>query len=653
MILGSLFQNGAVLQQGRDIPVWGRTLPQKSVIAVLDGSKAQTLSSADGFFILYLPPQDAGGPFVLTVQVQGDENEKVVLEDILVGEVWLASGQSNMAYKLGSDWRANPVLPADKALGRIQEKQFNEMVMNPEQLRVYTVAERASMTPEEFCVGCWHQMDSWHSADVSAVAVWFGLGLQYQLNVPIGIIDASWGGTIAEAWMSMQALMACPETRKDALEMQKLCRDPEAWQNLASRFYENDPDVHADPGNTGVGMGYAGMDFDDSDWKDMEIPGSWIRQGIAGNGVVWIRKKVEIPESWNGCTLSLQGGAVDKQDVSYFNGVEIGGMGEGFDAGYYGYPRCYPIPAELVKPGVAVVAIRAYSFAYDGAVTGRWHLVNEDTGERIELVGKWRAKAEYDWGVAPIVVQKKPFGIENPTKTPLAMFNGMINPLLPYALRGAIWYQGESNAETAARARAYRDVLQAMIDDWRFRFLNPLMPFIMVQLAGYESTTAEAGAWAELRESQRLLALNDPDTFMASAIDVGEKNDIHPENKLDVGKRLAMSALYHVYGCQEVVPSGPEIVKAQSENSSVRLYFKYAEKLQLKSGDGLFELSGADGVFHVADKVELDDELGIVTVASAAVSEPYRVRYGWKNWLEPVLFNGAGMPASSFEITLN
>lgn len=651
MILGSIFKDGAVFQQKMDIPVWGWTLPSKSVKAYFDGESAQTRSSADGYFILYLPPHDAGGPFELKVQAADEEAETAVLKDILVGEVWLASGQSNMAYKLNSDWRVDASTPADKTLGRVQERQFNEMVMNPEELRVFTVAERASITREEHCAGNWVKVYPHNSGDVSAVAAWFALGLQYQLNVPVGIIDASWGGSIAEAWMSMEALWAEPETREAAKKMQEMCRNDVAWNSVS--YYENNPDIHADPGNTGIDMGYADKDYDDSAWQDMVVGGSWIQQGIAGNGVIWLRSSVEIPESWANNPVMLLGGAVDKQDISYFNGVEIGRTGSGFDTSFYGTKRQYPVPAEIVKAGKAVVAVRAYSFAYDGAVTGKWVLLNEKTQETIELGTLWKAKAEYDWGVAPKAEETNGFNPGNPTKTPTMMFNGMINPLLPFAVRGVIWYQGESNAGNVVQARAYRDVLQAMIDDWRRCFRNADMPFIQVQLAGFESTTAEASAWAELRESQRLLAKNDPDCYMISAVDVGNDNDIHPENKLDVGKRLSVCALHYVYGCSDLVPSGPEVVKAVAANNGVRLSFDFAEKLKLKKEIPAFELAGSDGIFHYADKMEINEDDNTLYLSSPAVTEVCRVRYAWKNCPEIILFNGAGFPASPFDVQLD
>lgn len=644
--LASLFQDGAVLQRDKDIPVWGKAAPGTVVYAQLDGVTANAATSREGEFMLYLPPHAAGGPFELTVTAGED---KLVLKDILIGEVWLASGQSNMEYLLSSDWRNNAD-PEDKDIpARLQEKQFNEMVMDSGKFRFFSVSKCASGAKETTCSGKWLPMTPENSGAASAVAAWFGLGLQYQLDVPVGLIISAWGGTIAEAWMSEESLLETVETRDLASRLRCSHYDPEvgSWEprNKDEEFSKL---VDPDDGNQGVGWGYADVDFDDSQWLEMQVSGSWKKQHIAGNGAVWFRKTVEIPESWAGKPLQLRGGAVDKHDISYFNGVEIGRTGEGLSTTAFNIQRCYDIDGSLVKAGKGVVAIRGFSFIYDGAVTGFWNLVNVETGEKISLNGIWQAKAEYDRGMVDVKTVMK-ICPDNPN-VPSILFNAMLNPLIPYALRGAIWYQGESNASSPERSRAYMDILQGMIDGWRHCWRQPDMSFIMVQLAGFgkQENFFKDSPWALLRESQRLLALNDPDTFTASAIDIGEEDDIHPQNKLDVGKRLAMMALHHVYHYEEIVPGGPEILKGEVSGNQVVLTFKYAENLTLTSEEPAFFVAGKDGEFFAADEVSVKDDK--VILRSDKVAEISQVRYAWADFPVTVLFNGAGFPASSFAL---
>ncbi len=652
MILASLFQDGAVLQRNMDIPVWGKTQANTFIQAELDGKITKSRSSSDGSFILYFPARKEGGPYSLTVSAP-ECGESVTVNDIMIGEVWVASGQSNMEYQLGSDWRHGEIDPDVECEARKQEALFSEMITDPDKLRVFMVTKCASGCKENSCQGQWMKMTPENAATATAVGAWFGLGLQMHLDIPVGIIGTAWGGTIAEAWTSCEALTNNSETANLAKLVRRTCWAGNHWEKpmdpTATPDFTQVPGVEKDTGIAENAKHFADIDFDDSSWKEMHIPGSWIKQQISGNGVLWARKSITIPESWANCPLTVTGGVVDKHDTTFFNGVQIGKTGKDFETAYYNTIRTYYIAPELVKPGKAVIAVRAYSFFYDGAIRGMWRLVNEKNGETIELTGNWQAAAEVDRGVLNIRHSPATFGPGNPN-TPGILFDGMVNPLLPYAVKGAIWYQGESNANDVKKAVAYRDILQNMIDDWRRAFRNPDMPFIMVQLAGFgnkENFSCDS-PWAELRESQRLLAKNDPDTFMASAIDIGEEEDIHPQNKFDVGKRLAMSALYHVYNCEEAVPSGPETNKVEVTGNKVKFTFDHAEKIKLVSDEKSFYIAGSNGEFHAADSVELNEDEKSLTISSSAVAEPVEVKYAWADFPVPTLFNGAGLPASSF-----
>ena len=647
--LASLFQCGAVLQRDMELALWGKCAPGCVVECIFDGVTSRSRSSAEGNFMLYLPPHPAGGPFELTVSANG---ETLTLTDILVGEVWLCSGQSNMAYRLSSDWRAYDGANPDP-LGRKQERQFNELVMDPERIRFFNVEIKGSTAPEESCQGEWHPVTPEHSGEASAVAAWFALGLQYHLDVPVGLVNTSYGGSTAETWMSEEALRAAPETRELLADFCRSCytKGRDYWERDASTPKPPPAPVSGaapDSGNEGEGRGWALPGFDDTSWADMKVPGSWKEQKIAGNGAVWFRKKVTLPAVWENVPLILGGGTVDKQDISYFNGVEVGRTGKDMEECFWDTKRCYTVPASLVKGGEAVVAIRGFSHACDGALGGDWYLENTVTGQKISLTGTWKAKAEYDRGnIAP-----PPFEPPFPDhyRHPGSLYRSMLKPLIPYGIRGVLWYQGESNTTTPDMAREYRSTLQNLIDDWRRNWRQPELPFLVMQLANFGAQTPfeKEAAWAWLRESQRLTALYDPDTFLTTAIDIGDEKDVHPQNKLDAGKRMAAAALHHVYGCAESVPSGPEPEKMEISGSTIRIKFRYAEELELRDGTDCFYIGNSEGDFQAADTVRIDGES--VVLSSSLVPEPVEVRYAWSKSPASRLYNKAGLPAASFRL---
>ena len=647
--LASLFQCGAVLQRDMELALWGKCAPGCVVECIFDGVTSRSRSSAEGNFMLYLPPHPAGGPFELTVSANG---ETLTLTDILVGEVWLCSGQSNMAYRLSSDWRAHDGANPDP-LGRKQERQFNELVMDPERIRFFNVEIKGSTAPEESCQGEWHPVPPEHSGEASAVAAWFALGLQYHLDVPVGLVNTSYGGSTAETWMSEEALRAAPETRELLADFCRSCytKGRDYWERDASTPKPPPAPVSGaapDSGNEGEGRGWALPGFDDTSWADMKVPGSWKEQKIAGNGAVWFRKKVTLPAVWENVPLILGGGTVDKQDISYFNGVEVGRTGKDMEECFWDTKRCYTVPASLVKGGEAVVAIRGFSHACDGALGGDWYLENTVTGQKISLTGTWKAKAEYDRGnIAP-----PPFEPPFPDhyRHPGSLYRSMLKPLIPYGIRGVLWYQGESNTTTPDMAREYRSTLQNLIDDWRRNWRQPELPFLVMQLANFGAQTPfeKEAAWAWLRESQRLTALYDPDTFLTTAIDIGDEKDVHPQNKLDAGKRMAAAALHHVYGCAESVPSGPEPEKMEISGSTIRIKFRYAEELELRDGTDCFYIGNSEGDFQAADTVRIDGES--VVLSSSLVPEPVEVRYAWSKSPASRLYNKAGLPAASFRL---
>ncbi len=648
MILGSLFQNGAVLQRDKIVPVWGRTLPGVGVKGELAGNVSYSRSSQNGDFMLYFPAMPAGRNLELTVSVPEAPEETVTLRDILCGEVWLASGQSNMEYMLNSDWRVD-LSDEGETLARKQEKQFNSEITDTGSFRYFTVEMCASSAPESTVKGCWRDMSAANSGDCSAVAAWFGLRLQQKYpGVPVGIIASVWGGTYAEAWVSANSMLINPVTAgkvADAISSHRLA-DNYLNANGVELDWQKHPGVKVDDGNSGVEKGWAKADFDDSSWQEMQVPGSWVRQEISGCGAVWVRKTFDLPADWCGCELVLHTGGIDKHDITYVNGVEIGRTGKDLECDHYNVPRNYPVPAELTAGGKVTVACRAFSFVMDGSFMGNWKLVRSSDKAEMLLNGKWKCAPEYDRGRIMLRKDVNYYGA-GMKDTPGILFDSMIRPLVPYALRGVIWYQGESNTDNY---KDYYEILKTLIVDWRYHFMMPEMPFIMVQLAGYgvKRIFAPASDWAFLRESQRLLTTDLNQTYMATAIDRGEELDIHPQDKETVGSRMAAVALHHVYGEKDIVPGGPEICGASRlADGRVKLDFANAEGMFIAPGmEQSFYVSGDGENFVAADSAVVEGDS--VILGSDAVDYIFEVRYAWSDYPECTLFNGAGIAASSF-----
>ena len=643
--LHPLFSDGAVFQQKVYIPVWGRTEGNSKIKAEFSGVESCTKSTAEGKFILRLPPVTAGGPYTLRV-TNLTTGEKITVKDILAGEVWVASGQSNMAYLLGNDGADNP---GQLETRHIQSKEYCDTVKNPSRIRFTVVPKIATGLVEECVPGKWRYMNKENAPEASAVAAWFGKYVQEKNEVPIGLIISAYGGTSIESWTSRSGLLSNPDTADLVNFRDQLLCDAEVWDR---KLESPEMDESAkDPGNRGVEWGWADPDFDDSGWAEMKIPGSWLKQKISGNGAVWVRKAIEIPASWLNKDLILNMDGIDKQDVTYFNGEKIGGMGEGMDYSFWDTPRIYQIPARLVKPGKNLIAVRAYSFIGDGAFGGKqskYFLSPEGSDERVEIAGLWKAASELDLGVF------HPAGIfpgpGNPD-TPAILFDSMIRPLCPYAIRGVLWYQGENHTETLSDALSYEKKLSTMIHDWRYHWGQGNIPFILTQIANFsperDPLFLSDSAWAVVRDAQRKICKTEPDVFMCSAIDLGDLDDIHPQDKKSVGQRMAASALYHIYNMNEVPPSGPVYETCQPENGAIRVKFSCADGLKLKEDrPQSFYIAGANRIFCPADSVRIEGSS--LLISSENVSDPRAVRYAWTSGPESTLYNAAGLPASPF-----
>jgi sialate O-acetylesterase len=626
--LPALVGSHMVLQRDTPARVWGWATPGEAVTVALGTARAEAKAADDGRWSVDLPAQPAGGPFTLTVSGRN----KIVLEDVWVGEVWVASGQSNMEFAL----RQARGGPEDAAAGC-------------EGLHLLTVARTTSLVPKDDVSGEWQRCDASSANAFSAVAFYFGRALRRDLGIPIGLVHSSWGGTPAEAWTSREALEAEPSLRPLVASFEAALNNPVERRVQEEKLAAWEKANYAqDEGNEGVAKGWARPDTPADGWSTMELPQPWERAGLAIDGAVWFRRALEIPVAWAGRDLRLSLGALDDFDTTYFEGEEVGHIGAETPA-YYSAPRVYTVPGRLVRAGRAVVAVRVFDHYGNGGFMGApGELVlapADGSGTPISLAGTWGYRVERAVTPAtPDFTTQPRYLTAGDPNSPTVLYGGMLAPLTPLAIRGVIWYQGESNAD---RAYQYRTLFPVMIRDWRRAFGRGDFPFLFVQLANYMQRKAEPGesAWAELREAQtRTLAL--PKTGMAVTIDIGEADDIHPKDKKDVGERLARWALADTYG-RPIEKSGPLYASFGREGAALRVRFDRAKGLS--TSDGLpprgFAVAGSDHVWRWAE-ARIDGESVVVT--SAEVPEPVAVRYGWADNPDATLRNGEGLPASPF-----
>ena len=650
--LASLFTDNAVLQRDRFVPVWGEAAPGSKVVVEIGSVRAATAASDSGRFLLRLPPMPAGGPYTLSARCEAT-GESAAIAGVMVGEVWLASGQSNMEYRLGARSAArSEAEAAQNAPGRRQEQEFKDSLGGAGTIRCFTVPRKPSGTREDSAAAAWKTVDAGNAGEMTAVGLWFAKAIAARTGTAVGIIHSSFGGTIAEAWTSRAGLLRNPDTAAMVADADSQYTRFDTWERAnepeSARFARV---TERDRGNSGAGRGWAGPAFDDAGWKRMAVPGDWIRQGVAANGAVWARREVELPASWAGRDLVLRLGGVDKQDTAYFNGAEVGRTGRDFEQNFWNIPRAYPVPGALAKAGRNVVAVRAFSFAFDGGFNGPedlYRLERADTGESIPLAGSWRAAPEYEIGRIDGKVLGREFGAGN-ANSPSILFDAMIRPLLPFALRGVIWYQGESNADSIADAATYRRKLKTLVEDWRAHFEQGDLPFLQVELANYRTPAPfdPESAWAVLRECQNAVCRDLPEVYAASALGAGEEGDIHPQDKKTVGGRLAACAQAAVYHDAAALPAGPRFRDFAIEGDAVRVRFDYARGLRFAGGapKGFF-LADANRVFQPADRAEIEGDS--VVLRRTGMDAPLAVRYAWSDNPDGNLENDAGLPAGTF-----
>lgn len=627
--LSPLFTDNMVLQQKTDAPIWGTADPGTKVTVVTSWNKAvySAVADEDGKWTVKVRTPKAGGPYHMSISADGQEPTKI--SNILIGEVWLCSGQSNMQMPIGGTW------------GYIQnyEQEIKDAAKYPE-IRLMTVQMITSSHPEETFPavgGGWHVCSPESIEQFSATAYFFGREIHLKRDVPVGLIHSAWGGTTIEAWTSREALAGVKDLEDEAemvagwpedREERRAMSQPaiKAWNQLIVAYDE--VMKHSEE--------FAENCFDDSSWDTMALPGRLETVYPNFDGHVLVRRSVEIPSSWEGKQLTLNMVGVDDNDVTYFNGKKIG------ETKGWHIPRQYVIPAESVKAGNALIAIRIMDNSGDGGVNGKDHTFYLEglDGEKVSLTGSWKSAKAADYSSLP----PKPKNRYSDPGWSTVLYNAMINPLIPYAIKGAIWYQGCSNED---RAYQYRDLMKIMIHDWRDRWGYDF-PFYITQLANYRipQTMPENSAWAEIREAQDMADRTVPNTGMAVTIDIGDAYDIHPKNKQEVGRRLALQAMNKTYG-MSVECSGPVYEGYEVDGNVIRIRFSSIAKGLVAKGGKLegFAIAGADRKFHWGEARIVGN---CIEVSCEDVPRPLAVRYAWADNPLGNLYNTAGLPAGPF-----
>ncbi|RZJ76379.1 MAG: sialate O-acetylesterase [Flavobacterium sp.] len=616
--LPSIISDGMILQRDIPLKIWGWAAPGEQVTLFFNGRKLHATAGTDKRWQISLPSVKAGGPY----RMEFSATNSVVVKDILFGDVWLCAGQSNMVHqmKIHNITYAQDIVSANFS----QVRQFwvptATDLKGP--LKDLPNSEWKSATKDEI-------------NDFSAVAYFFARKIYQEHQIPIGIINSSVGGTTIEAWTGAEGLRQFDdyqrliERNKDTAEVNRI--------NAASRAGQSQPAPIADKGLTEPVKWFDPV-YVPKGWRNFYLPGYWEDQGIRDlDGVVWFRKEIQVPVEMTGVPAFFQLGRIIDADRLYVNGVQVGSTG-------YQYPqRRYTVAAGVLKPGKNVLVIRIENTGGKGGFVPDKPYSITANNQTLDLKGEWLYKV----GAAYRPTLKTvPSPIQEQAQ-PTALFNAMIAPINQFGLKGVLWYQGESNV---GNAMAYKKLLPGLIENWRKQFQRPNLPFYYVQLPNYGDTKYQPGesSWAILREAA-LETLKVSFTGMAVTIDLGEWNDIHPDNKKDVGERLALIAQKWNYGVKNLVFSGPIYTSSAVEGNQIVISFDQTGS-GLKSIDGAalsqFEIAGADKKFVWA---EAEIKGNQVTVHSTQVTQPLYVRYAWAdNPVNPNLYNNENLPASPF-----
>ena len=625
VVLPSVFTDNMVLQQKTDITFYGDATKNKQLTVKTgwNGKEYHTEADGQGKWSLKIPTPAAGGPYEITFS----DGKKLQLKNVMIGEVWFCSGQSNMEM---------PVAGWGKVMN--YEQEIAEAAYPA--IRLFQVKKNTSLAPlkeVESTLGGWQECSSATVPEFSALAYFYARALWKELNVPIGVIDCTWGGTPAEAWMNHETLRQVMGFREEMDKLERLGFDPNRMEQAYSeeRAHWQSLFTEKDKGMENGKLCWTAPSLSEEDWQTISLPGYWEGKGLKDfDGIIWFRRSLEIPAEWAGKPLTLRLGMIDDEDITYFNGVEIA-RGAG-----YMTPRTYTIPAKLVKAGKAVLAVRVSDFGGEGGIHGKAEeLYVEADGKRISLAGDWK----YRIGLSLTGFPPAPISPVQSSSYPTVLFNAMVKPWTAFPIKGVIWYQGEANV---GRSEQYGDLFPALITDWRRQWRSDF-PFYFVQLANFmESKKIQPNSeWAALREAQTK-ALKLDQVGMAVTIDIGLADDIHPKNKQEVGRRLALLALAGSYG-KNVSSSAPVFQNYIIKGDKMELDFGQKQdgfKIKDTTLKG-FTIAGPDRVFYSAEAMVQN---GKIIVSSPKVSVPLAARYGWADNPDCNLYGENGLPVAPF-----
>jgi sialate O-acetylesterase len=616
--LPKLVSDGMVIQRNANVKIWGWADPAETISVRFIDSTYVTTANEKGEWSIVLRQYMAGGPYIMEIHANND----ISVNDILIGDVWVCSGQSNM----------------ETTLSRVSVKYPDEIANSKnDYIRYFYVPQTYNFndTQSDLPNGKWLYTNPENVPKFSAVAYFFAKEIYNKYKVPVGLINNALGGSPAEAWMSEEALKAFPnhyeeaQKFKDSVFINRIIQEDRTRVNTWYKL-----SWQKDEGNKDLMHKWCNPSLNTSDWAKIKVPGYWSGTDLNGiNGVVWFRKEIQIPASLVGKEASLILGRIVDADSTFVNGTLVGSVS------YQYPPRRYTVPAGILKEGRNIITVRLISnIGTAGFVPDKAYELTVN-GKTIDLKGDWqyRIGTTMEPLIGETFIRWKPTGL----------YNAMLAPLFNYQIKGVLWYQGESNTR---RWVEYKTLLPTLINDWRQHWNRPDLPFLVVQLHNFMETKSQPGEseWASLREVQRK-TLDIPNTGLVVTIDLGEWNDIHPLNKQDVGKRLALAAQKVAYGDESVVYSGPIYQSMKVEGNKAILTFTNTGSGLIAMGGGelkYFAIAGEDNNFVWANaKIENDK----VILWNDKITKPVAVRYAWADNPEGAnLYNKEGLPASPF-----